>query len=77
MLLSEAPAPVADTAQVGHDEVLFDFESSADKMHYTRKFYFGNKNFVTFKASSYASVKTLWDRFHTADTALVALKMNE
>lgn len=46
-------------------------------MHYTRKFYFGNKNFVTFKASSYASVKTLWDRFHTADTALVALKMNE
>ena len=73
----EQPKVVADTAQIGHDEILFDFESSAGKMHYTRKFYFGNKNLVTFKASSYADVKTLWDRFHTADTALVALKMNE
>lgn len=73
----EQPKVVADTAQIGHDEILFDFESSAGKMHYTRKFYFGNKNLVTFKASSYAGVKTLWDRFHTADTALVALKMNE
>jgi len=74
---AEAPKSVTDTSQIGHDEVTFDFEASTGRMLYIRKFYFGNKNFVTFKASSYHAVKTLWDRFHIADTALVSLKANE
>lgn len=74
---AEAPKPVTDTGQLAHDEVTFDFATSAGKMLYSRKFYFGNKNLVTFKASSYAAMKTLWDKFHIADTALVSLKANE
>jgi len=73
----EAPKAVVDTDQIARDEVQFDFETSMGKMLYKRKFYFGNKNLVTFKASSYSGMKTLWDRFHTADTTLVSLRANE
>lgn len=74
---AEAPAPVADSAQIGRDEIHFDLDANSRTLAYSRSFYFGNKNLVSFKASSYAAVKALWDKFHTAETTLVSLKQNE
>lgn len=74
---AETPALVADAGQIGRDEIHFDLDANSRTLAYSRSFYFGNKNLVSFKASSYAAVKTLWDRFHTAETALISLKQNE
>jgi hypothetical protein len=73
----ESPGLVNDTKGIGSLNIKIDLAKETNILKFSRQFYFGGKGNILFAATSYTSLKGLFDSFHKADTYSISLKQKQ